>query len=285
MKTDDAYSFENVSQIVKKERGKSLVKLPPDFYEMFAKHMEDLKSRYLKESSKGSASLTAMILADEILKTQRMLDEMIKRRRRKIALAALGEGGEGPVAPSELMPLERQLFDELVAVFKKEKVGIDGLFGGQAETPKGEGSIPQIDIASVIQIAGPDMGPGPQMAQMPAQAPLPRAERRAEAAAKVTAPQPPAPEPKRPAPAAAQPHSAGAKETKGAKERKDGPGTEAKPQAKVPGYTMVRVLADVDSFLAPDKRSYKLRKEDVLELPSQIAELLGGKKKVEIFTA
>lgn len=279
MKTDDAYSFENISQIVKKERGKSLVKLPADFYEMFARHMEDLKSRYLKENAKDSASLTAMMTADEILKTQRMLDEMVRRRRRKIVLAALGEGGEGPIAPQELMPMERQLFDELVGVFRKEKTGIDKMFGGQVDVPKTESEVRPIDIDSVIQIAKPE----PELAPLLTQAPLTRPEAPVAATPKLSVPQTVAQEAKRPVTASTQPSAPITKERKDGKEKKGAAvkGTEAKGQA--PGYTMVRALTDVDSFLAPDHRSYKLRKEDVLELPSQVAELLKGKKKVELF--
>ena len=299
MKQDDAYSFENISQIVKKERGKSLVKLPADFYDMFAKHVEDLKSRYQKENAKDSASLTAMMTADEILKTQRMLDEMIRRRRRKIVLAALGEGGEGPVAPHELMPMERQLFDELVGVFKKEKTGIDKMFGGQPEAPKSESEVMPINIDNVLQIAKPEPEPSPG----PVQPQLPGSEQRAMSAAKVTAsqaapqtaPQAPSVQVKRPVAASASIPTPAltppiVKERKDVKEKKEGAdkaaeakGKTAKTEGKTPGYSLVRVLADVDSFLAPDKRSYKLRKEDVLELPAQIAELLRGKKKVEIY--
>ena len=278
MKIDDAYSFENLSQIVKTERGKSLVKLPADFYEMFAHHTEELKSRFQKENAKDSASPTAMLLADEVLKTQRMLEEMVRRRRRKIVLAALGEGRDGPVAPNELMPMERMLFDELVAVFRKDKSSIDRLFGAQPDASKGGPDIAPINIDSVLQIAKPEP-------EAPAHATPAAPAEKAAHAPKGPAVQSSLPEARKPAAARPEPATPAPKQSKESKEKKDAPGASQGKQDMGQGYTMVRVLADMDSFLAPDKRSYKLRKEDVLELPSQIAELLKSKKKVEIFTA
>ena len=51
------------------------------------------------------------------------------------------------------------------------------------------------------------------------------------------------------------------------------------------GLALIRVLGDTDSFLGPDQRSYNLRKEDVLEIPVSIANILIKNKKAELFSA
>jgi len=70
-------------------------------------------------------------------------------------------------------------------------------------------------------------------------------------------------------------------------EHEEGPLVSAPSEERGEGsdLTLVRVLGDIESFMSPDKRSYNLRREDILELPSSIANILKENKKAELYSA
>lgn len=224
MPAEDAYSYENISQIRQKERGRTLSKLPFDFYEMFSKRLEKLKDDYQKEYQKDPTTLRSMMRADEVRKTKLIFDEIFRRRKRKIVLAALGNIVDDSQAPSELLPLERQLYDDLILVLKRNSRELDKIFGNEVETEV------EIDIDAPIETE----------IKVPALEPEEKEE----------APR----EPKQ-------------------KKIEDGP------------TALIRVLDDLGSFMGPDQRSYTLRKEDVLEVPVSIAEILKQNNKAEVYSS
>jgi DNA replication initiation complex subunit (GINS family) len=225
MKKEDSYSFENISQIRQKERGKTLSKLPTDFYEKFSDHLKEKKERLQKEYSKNPTALSTMMYADEIRKEQLIFEEIYKRRRRKILLAAITESVENATFGQELLPIERELYNEFCTVIRKNKTTIDAI-------DEKEGGAPIV----VVQ--------------------------------EIKAPEAKAPEPVK----------SPTKPERGIQEHK---ASEIEETASQQEYRMIRVLEDIDSFMTA-QQSYKLRKEDILELPAQIADLLMKNKKAEI---
>ncbi len=232
MSSDEDYSFENISQIRQKERRKQLSKLHLDFYERFTHRLDKLKTLYQEENNKDQASLRSMMYADEIRKTKLIFEEIRTRRLRKIALAALRSATKEPEPPQNLLPTEHELFDDMVAVLKRNKRALDAIMGVAGD---GDDASMDLELKTEDLIV---MEPASEVGEV-------RSPEEAE-------------------------------------EREE-------PQTLTPGgeedLALIRVLGDTDSFLGTDQRSYNLRKEDILEIPMSIANLLIKNKKAELFSA
>jgi DNA replication initiation complex subunit (GINS family) len=229
MSVEDDYSFENISQIRQKERRKPLSQLPINFYERFAERLEKLKELFQEENQKDPTSLKSMMFADEVRKTKLIFDEIRRRRKRKIILLALSVTPQDSEPPSELLPIERELFNDIVMALKENQKAVEGIMGLDTYDEDEEVSLDQTEIKTedliVMEPVVEEMKERPE----------------AETAALV--------------------------------------------QGEETDLAMVRVLGDIGSFMSPDKRSYNLRKEDILELPASIANILKEHKKAELYSA
>jgi len=227
MTLSEDYSFEKITQMKQKERRKTLSKLPKEFYERFAERIEQLKELFQEENKKDPTSLRSMMYADEIRKTKLILDEILRRRKRKIILAALRSAEVNTEPPADLLPLEHELFDKLVADLKSNQRSIEGILGDEVYDDDKELAPDRVEIKTEDMIVMESL---PEMDE-------------------------------------AQQQDAAAEDQ-----------TEAE-------LAMVRVLGDIGSFMSPDKRSYNLRKEDILEVPMAIAKILINHKKAELYSA
>lgn len=227
MSRSEDYSFEKITQMKQKERRKTLSKLPKDFFERFAERLQQLKELFQKENKKDLTSLRSMMYADEIRKTKLILDEILRRRKRKIILAALRSAENNSNPPADLLPQEHQLFDQLVADLKSNQRAIEGILGDEVYDDDEELTPDQVEIKTEDMIV---MEPVPEAEEIGEQGALPVEQTESELA-------------------------------------------------------MVRVLGDIGSFMSPDKRSYNLRKEDILEVPMSIAKILVNHKKAELYSA
>jgi DNA replication initiation complex subunit (GINS family) len=111
--TGDETGFAEISDVHRKERQSgSLTKLPNDFYERSEAYLAKLRETYDTEC-KNPSSPKAMMLQDEIKKTEKRIKQIYEMREGKIAHAALA-CASGSAHPDNMTKRDKALFDELV---------------------------------------------------------------------------------------------------------------------------------------------------------------------------
>lgn len=218
----------------------TLTRMQEDFYEAFDKHLRQLHEEYQREQLKNAATPKVLILLDELTNLQRVRDDLYDLRERKVVTAAIIAARDGRPDHASMTRAEKVLFDAVLRALRESRQSL--LRAAPPEPAKPQGGPPSpLDAA-------------PPTAHAQPAAPLAERARAAEAA-------PEAPLPG--APAMAAPRAAPRAEEIAPEERRVGP-----------GRMLVRVRADVEPFVAPDLRHYRLAAEDVAALPRDVAHLL-----------
>lgn len=219
----------------------TLSKMDEDFYGEFDRYLRTLREEYQAEQKKNAASPKVLILLDELTNLQRVREDLYDLRERKVVTAAIIAARDGRPDHAHMTRGEKVLFDALLLALRQSRQAL--ISAPPPEPHKATGGPP----------LAPE--PGPAVAAAQPAAPLAERARVAEASPESPLPGAPLPPPARASPAAEEVAPQG--------ERRVGP-----------TRMLVRVKGDVEPFVAPDLRHYRLQAEDVAALPREVAHLL-----------
>jgi DNA replication initiation complex subunit (GINS family) len=255
-------SFELIRQVqLKESRSSTLTKLPADFYEQLAAHLERLKATAREEVARDPMSARATLAQNELRSTLQLARDITMLRLRKLANRTVDALEGGRIDVHGLIPIEKEIYDRLAPFMARAR---DGLLPSE----RAQGA--PAPAAGSSQAAGDEGAAPPAVMDIPTTAapsvPLEEPAPPAPAAAGTSAASPhPAPPPPA-APTAAQ--------------RRPAPpprGTQAaaqQPQQQLRDDIVVHVLKDTPPFAGEGGASYALRTGDIVNLPRRLAELL-----------
>ncbi len=116
----DLISYETVRAVHRAEKDEQLQKLPENFFESVRSWLAH------KQKSSDSTSLL------EVHNAKKLLDDILKRRERKIVLSAM-RTMRGEVPPVNFTDSERRFFDEIVMIMKAHRQDTQEKMMGYAE--------------------------------------------------------------------------------------------------------------------------------------------------------
>ena len=116
----DLISYETIRAVHRAEKEEQLQKLPENFF-------ESVKS-WLSHKQKNDDSTSLL----EVHNAKKLLDDILKRRERKIVLSAM-RTMRGEVPPVNLTDSERRFFDEVVMLIKAHRQETQEKMMGYAE--------------------------------------------------------------------------------------------------------------------------------------------------------
>jgi len=242
MAEKDELSYETISSIHRKEKkAKRLIKLDPDFFGDLISHVEKLRLEYERAHHEDPSSPTTLLLGDEFRKVKSIARDIYDRRERKVIKAVLSKVTGGNPDTNNMMRREDMLFEKLTEILKKKR---EETFGGRptAKRREKEPSSPSEHT--------PEEGPQPDSDQTVREEESPLKEEPSRDEPELIT-EPPAPS-----------------------EGKEG-------SSPIVDSMMVRILEDLDSFVASDMNTYDLHKEDVITLPRDTAMLLCTRGKAK----
>lgn len=104
----DLISYETIRAVHRAEKDEQLQRLPENFFE--------LVRSWLSHKQKNNDSISLL----EVHNAKKLLDDILKRRERKIILSAM-RTMRGEVPPVNLTDSERRFFDEIVMLMKAHR--------------------------------------------------------------------------------------------------------------------------------------------------------------------
>ena len=259
-------SFELIRQVqLKESRSSTLTKLPADFYEQLATHLERLKATAREEVARDPMSPRATLAQNELRSTLQLARDITMLRLRKLANRTVDALEGGHIDVHGLIPIEKEIYDRLAPFMARAR---DGLLPSErapgAPAPAAGSTQPAMEEGAALP-AVMDI-PTTVAPSVPLEAPAPPAAPAAPAAASTaSAPRPAPPPPAAPA-AAAQRRPAPA--PRGAQ------AAAQQPQQQLRDDIVVHVLKDTPPFAGEGGASYALRTGDIVNLPRRLAELL-----------
>lgn len=241
---EEDFTYASLVNRWRRERASTaLTRMEDDFYDGFDRHLRKLHEEYQREQAVNPATPKVLILLDELTNLQRVRDDLYDLRERKVVTAALIAARDGRPDHAQMTRPEKLVFDAVLRTLRDARHAL------LRAPPPPEPAKP---------LGGPPTPPEPAPPVPHAQPAAPLAERARVAEAAPEQPLPGAPVAHAPrAPPAAEevaPEPA---------ERRVGP-----------QRMLVRVRSDVEPFVAPDLRHYRLAAEDVAALPREVAHLL-----------
>lgn len=254
----DNFTYDDLTEVARREqRNKAISDVRKDLYQAMAECQERLKRESEREFTADPFSTKSKLASNQLLKFQEKAAQVFEFRMGKLLDMALRAAEGNRTETSRLTMEEKEIYDQVHSLLKEKR----SLLLGGVRTKVAEAEEPSLDTAAV-----PDMVTEA------------RREDREEAAADV----PPYPqdeaavEEEAAAPSAADeekgPDEAGTQEA-------NTPAPVAAPAAPpVAEFVILRILEDIPRFVGPD-RTYKLRKEDLVSMPSTISKALIARKK------
>lgn len=231
----DPITYETLRNRQKQEERPGLSRLDPGFYRKARARIETLRQEYERAHDQDPTGQRTMVLQDEVAKMEETLRELYRLRERKVVLAAVAAARGGHPDVDNLTPVEEELFGTLVQKLRQHR-----------ERTLEEGGFEEVDAAAPAGAADDREG---EAAPRTKAAPGAKAE---------TAPGAPA-----------RDGADGGTDGAG-----DGPATDGEEAPPPVERVLVRVLEDLDPFVATDMHTYALAADDVVHLPKEQADVL-----------
>jgi DNA replication initiation complex subunit (GINS family) len=254
-------SFELIRQVqLKESRSSTLTKLPGDFYEQLASHLERLKATAREEVARDPMSARATLAQNELRSTLQLARDITMLRLRKLANRTVDALEGGHIDVHGLVPIEKEIYDRLAPFMARAR---DGLL------PSERAPGAPAPAAGSSQAAGEEGEAPPAVMDIPT----------------TVAPSVPLEEPAQPAPAVAgttaAPHAApptpvapAAAQRRPAQSPRGTQAAAQQPQQQLRDDIVVHVLKDTPPFAGEGGASYALHTGDIVNLPRRLAELL-----------
>lgn len=238
--------FEELRNTLKQEQKSKLAKLEPDFYESVRTYLDGLR-----EEQKTASGKEAQFLADELETASDRLQRIFNLRIGKIvnlaSLSIMGEIGGIKQDINMMTRIERDIYDSVLGAVRQGWSAVEQAIAGES-IEMGESVTPITPVAPVTPVT-----PVTSAAHVP---PAP--------------PAPPVSSPPTPEAATARP----------AEDAGDLEGVETVKMGTPDGYTIVRVLKNIPTFVGTDSCHYTLAKNDVVTLPDLHATVLCKRRAV-----
>ena len=235
--------FEELRNTLKQEQKSKLAKLEPDFYESVRTYLDGLR-----EEQKTASGKEAQFLADELETASDRLQRIFNLRIGKIvnraSLGIMGEIGGIKHDIDMMTQIERDIYDSVLGAVRQGWSAVEQVIAGES-VATGASAAPITPAASVTPVT-------PVAHVQPAP------------------PAPPVYSP--PVPEAATARPAG--------DTGDLRGVETVDICAPDGYTIVRVLKNIPTFVGTDSHHYTLAKNDVVTLPDLHAKVLCKRRAV-----
>ncbi len=280
-----------MNQLTRERRSGSLTKLDPEFFQEAEAHVSEMEGTYRSENTQNPASPKANLLGVELAKLRGGIEELYEAREKKVVLQALRAAWDRVADRDHMLKWESDAFERIVHALRDTRRNVLKGRERRASAKPVAGNVPATDAAAGVAggAAGsaPGQGPGAASGASPAGqgGVLPNGPPGAAAGAAASA--------GTPAPGAAAAPVSGAPE-QAAGDGAGGPGAPPSggqqgaastasagagapheaPPTRAPRRVLIRVTETVDPFTASDMRTYRLREEDVVAVPSEIAKLL-----------
>lgn len=277
-------TFDDLTEVYRKEqRSKGITEVRRDFYPAVRECLEKLKRDSEREFAVDQFSTKAKLASNQLNKFQEKAAQVFEFRMEKILAMALRAAQGNKVDPGKLTIEERELFDKVTSLLKdRHAVLLQGSRPKVAEME--EPSLETITVPMVAEAEREDRtfdpspsGPELAAAALPSEPPVdppvmsmplgaPPLMGTAPTSAEASMPDVP-PRPINEVPAATAALSPA-----------EAPPAAIDRLAALPDHVVLRVLEDMPPIAGPD-RNYKLKKEDVVSLPANIAKTLIARKK------
>ncbi|MEA1908581.1 MAG: hypothetical protein U9N43_06065 [Euryarchaeota archaeon] len=232
--------FEELRNTLKQEQKSKLAKLEPDFYESVRTYLDGLR-----EEQKTASGKEAQFLADELETASDRLQRIFNRRIGKIvnlaSLSIMGEIGGIKQNIDMMAQIERDIYDSVLGAVQQGWSAVEQAIAGEP-----------VETGALVTPVAP-VTPVTPVAHVPLVEPAPPVY------------SPPAPE------AATDSPPIDAKDIKGVETANSG---------APDGYTIVRVLKNIPTFVGTDSHHYTLAKNDVVTLPALHATVLCKRRAV-----
>ena len=136
----DEMGFKFIQHVQQKEsRSHNLTKLPADFFESLAVHIERLRTLDREEKARDPMSTTANLVQNELRNTLQLAQEIVLLRLRKMASRAVDSLEGGKVDLRSLTPREKDLFDQLAKFMAGARIQLYDPQGTAKGPASGEG--------------------------------------------------------------------------------------------------------------------------------------------------
>ena len=247
---------------LEKSKGK-LAEIKGNFFEKTREYIEQLRSEINAESERSPSSPKLIMMKDELVRAERDFKRIYDLRQRKILLLANAHSTGAAVSDQHMLPREKRMFNNILELLKEGRGQVcNGQEGGQ-EHPTTSHPRPQPEQ--------PLSPPAPK--KEPGKAKL---ENKSDADKEPEMPEEPEEE------GNGEPEETQTQDPEEEEAALEG-GIESyeDKESKSPyPFTIVQMRADMD-FSGPE-REYRLKKEDIVSLPENIAAVLLKKKKAVV---
>jgi DNA replication factor GINS len=164
MAPGEEMGFKFIQQVQQKEsRSHNLTKLPADFFENLAIHIEGLRRLAREEMAKDPMSTTATLLSNELRNTLSLSQDIVLLRLRKMANRAVDSLEGGRVDVRALTPKEKDMYSELASFMASahEKLAPGRGAPGSAQVPP-SASMPPPSPSPASPPTSPPTSPEPE---------------------------------------------------------------------------------------------------------------------------
>ncbi len=254
----DNFTYDDLTEVARREqRNKTISDVRKDLYQAMAECQEMLKRESEREFAADPFSTKSKLASNQLLKFQEKAAQVFGFRMGKLLDMALRAAEGNRTETSRLTMEEKEIYDEVHSLLMEKR----SLLLGGVRTKVAETEEPSLHTAAVPDMvtearredkaeAAADVPPYPQD----------------EAVVEVEAATPPVVDLEK------GPDEAGIQEA-------NTPAPVAAPATQPAAeFVILRVLEDIPKFVGPD-RTYKLRKEDLVCMPSTISKALIARKK------
>ncbi len=253
----EPFTFEDITEICRREqKSKYPVEVRPDFYLAVRECRDRLKKEIEREFSIDQYSLKAKLASNQLIKFQEKSQQVFEFRFNKIQSMGLRAALGNRVDLRKLTPEELEFFNLIVEIISSKK---SMLIGGEFTSTRTIDNYvnPVKKEPPVQEVPKPEVVPEPEVIPDEEEVLPPEDE---EAFIEDSEPEEfvPADEGSNPSEPAPE------------KIEADVPTSEEQPQSE---HILVRILADIPE-IAGSGRNFRLKKEDVVTLPSPIANIL-----------
>ncbi len=153
-KDEDDVTFEILSQVhrLEKEKGK-LSDIKANFYHKAREYISTLREGIKAETERNPSSPRLIMMKDELTRAERDFKRIFDLRQRKILLLANTHSIGSTSKDKNLLPQEKPLFEEILAVLKTGRVGIfEGEKAATKETKEGKPAArPEGDVEDSLE--------------------------------------------------------------------------------------------------------------------------------------
>ena len=241
--------FEELRNTLKQEQKSKLAKLEPDFYESVRTYLDGLR-----EEQKTASGKEAQFLADELETASDRLQRIFNLRIGKIvnlaSLSIMGEIGGIKQDINMMTQIEHGIYDSVLGAVRQGWSAVEQVIAGES-VATGASVAPVTPVAPVTSVPATPVTPVTSAAHVPpvesvTSVPEEVADRQSEDVGEV-----------------------------GGVE-----GVEIVDSSAPDGYTIVRVLKNIPTFVGTDSCHYTLAKNDVVTLPDLHATVLCKRRAV-----